>query len=143
MTALVFYEKPGCAGNARQKRLLRAAGVELEVRDLLAEPWTAPRLRAFFGDLPVAQWFNRSAPRVKSGDVDPDRIGAEGALALMLAEPLLIRRPLLEWRDWRAVGFDMAAIGRALALREVPAAPADIESCRSAAHHCATPEVQA
>lgn len=26
MAHLVFYEKPGCAGNARQKALLRAAG---------------------------------------------------------------------------------------------------------------------
>ena len=34
MAKVVFYEKPGCGGNARQKRLLVQSGHELEVRDL-------------------------------------------------------------------------------------------------------------
>ena len=72
MATLTFYEKPGCQGNARQKALLRAAGHQLHVRNLLTEPWTPERLRQFFGALPVAQWFNRNAPAVKSGEVNPD-----------------------------------------------------------------------
>ncbi len=48
MTAIVFYEKPGCLTNARQRRLLEAAGHQVVRRDLLAEPWTAGRLRDFF-----------------------------------------------------------------------------------------------
>lgn len=68
MATLTFYEKPGCQGNARQKALLRAAGHQLNVRNLLTEPWTPERLRQFFGALPVAQWFNRNAPAVKSGE---------------------------------------------------------------------------
>ena len=48
MSTLIFYEKPGCANNARQKRLLLDAGHELVVRDLLSEPWTAQRLQEFF-----------------------------------------------------------------------------------------------
>ena len=31
MTHLTFYEKPGCAGNARQRALLRAAADDKEV----------------------------------------------------------------------------------------------------------------
>ena len=54
MAELTFYEKPGCQGNARQKALLRSAGHQLTVRNLLTEPWTAERLQGFFGDLPVA-----------------------------------------------------------------------------------------
>lgn len=45
MATLTFYEKPGCQGNARQKALLRAAGHQLHVRNLLTEPWTPERLR--------------------------------------------------------------------------------------------------
>lgn len=41
MTRIVFYEKPGCGGNARQKAVLAAAGHELEVRDLPRRQWTA------------------------------------------------------------------------------------------------------
>ena len=118
-----FYEKPGCANNSRQKRLLEAAGCRVLAHDLLREPWTADRLRAFFGDRPVAQWFNRAAPRVKSGAVRPDDLDAATALSLLLAEPLLIRRPLIEVAGWRTVGFDAAELERQLGVRFASAAP--------------------
>ena len=37
MAKIIFYEKPGCGGNARQKALLLASGHELEVRNLLGQ----------------------------------------------------------------------------------------------------------
>ncbi|MEE4465214.1 arsenate reductase family protein, partial [Azotobacter chroococcum] len=55
-TSIVFYEKPGCATNRLQKQLLRSAGLQLEVRNVLSEPWTPERLRPFFGDRPVVEW---------------------------------------------------------------------------------------
>lgn len=61
MPFLIFYEKPGCGGNARQRALLEAAGHRLERRNLLAEPWTGERLPDFLAPLPAPQWFNRSA----------------------------------------------------------------------------------
>ncbi|HSO84783.1 hypothetical protein [Thiocapsa sp.] len=53
MSSVLFYEKPGCLSNVRQKALPASLGHRLTVRDLLAEPWTAERLRPFFADLPV------------------------------------------------------------------------------------------
>lgn len=120
MTKVVFYEKPGCGGNAKQKALLIAAGHELEVRNLLAEPWTAERLRAYFGDKPVADWFNPSAPRVKSGAVDPTKLSADEALALMVAEPLLIHRPLMEANGKLGSGFGSARTLGLLAADDMP-----------------------
>jgi nitrogenase-associated protein len=116
MATIIFYEKPGCAGNARQKALLAASGHTLDVRSLLAEPWTAERLRSFFGTRPVAEWFNMSSPRVKSGEIRPAEITAGDALAAMLADPLLIRRPLLEADGRRETGFDAALIGAWIGL---------------------------
>ena len=78
-----------------KKRLLRAARHTLDVRDLLSWPWTAESLLPFLAPLPVADWFNRAAPRIKSGEIVPEALDAEAALALLLAEPLLIRRPLM------------------------------------------------
>lgn len=109
MARIVFYEKPGCAGNLRQKQLLENAGYTVLVRNLLTEPWTAERLRGFFGARPVAEWFNRNAPKVKSGAVIPKALDAKTAMALLLAEPLLIRRPLIETGDKRTAGFDTDA----------------------------------
>ena len=42
----------------------------VEARNLLTEAWTATKLRSFFGDLPVSAWFNRTAPSIKSGEID-------------------------------------------------------------------------
>jgi nitrogenase-associated protein len=116
MARVTFYEKPGCITNGRQKAMLAAAGHELDVRNVLAEPWTAQRLSGFFGNTPVTQWFNRAAPRVKSGEIDPARTDGDNALALMLDDPLLIRRPLMECGDWRCAGFDALAVDEAIGL---------------------------
>lgn len=129
MARLVFYGKPGCQGNARQRALLVAAGHAVDFRDLLATRWSAEGLLAFLGPLPVAAWFNRHAPALKSGQVVPENLGFETALRLLLADPLLIRRPLLEMGGERRVGFDPAALDAWIGLNGV-AVPADLgEGC--------------
>jgi nitrogenase-associated protein len=117
MAKVVFYEKPGCVGNARQKALLTASGHELEVRNLLAEPWTRETLRPFFGDKPLIAWFNQSSPKVKAGTINFVALGEEAALALMIEDPLLIRRPLMQSGDRREVGFDQAIVHAWLGLQ--------------------------
>jgi hypothetical protein len=103
---IIFYQKPGCKTNARQKQMLEAAGHAVIARSLLTEPWTAERLRGFFGSTPVASWFNRASPRIKSGEIDPAAFDAGTALAIMLEDPLLIRRPLVEAKGQKCAGFD-------------------------------------
>jgi nitrogenase-associated protein len=120
MAHVIFYEKPGCAGNARQKALLVASGHEVEASNMLAEPWTAEELAAYFGERPVAQWFNAASPRIKSGEVKPDVLAPSEALALMIADPLLIRRPLMRVGARRDCGFDMERVNEWIGL-----APAD------------------
>lgn len=135
MARIVFYEKPGCAGNARQKALLQAAGHTLEIRDLLRWPWTAESLLDFLGALPVADWFNRAAPRIKSGEIQPEALSREAALPLLLAEPLLIRRPLLEYGEQRRVGFDTEEIDAWIGLlRPGTELPRHLEGCAAGGH---------
>lgn len=110
MATIIFWEKPGCQGNARQKEILLASGHELEVRDLLAEPWTEESLALFFGDRPVAEWFNPAHPKVKAGEVVPGAFGREEALRLMVAEPLFIVRPLMQVGDERLAGFEVKQV---------------------------------
>lgn len=137
LAKVIFFEKPGCGTNARQKRALQAAGHELEVRDLLREPWTPERLSAFFGETPLASWFNPAAPKVKSGAVDPATMDAASALALMVAEPLLIRRPLVEAEGARCAGFDREPV---LSLLAGQAERADLEGCSRPAAHAPCPD---
>lgn len=133
MAKVVFFEKPGCINNTRQKKLLAEAGHEVDARNLLEEPWTAESLRPYFGSLPVAEWFNRTAPAVKEGEVDPDSVSEAEALALMVKMPLLIRRPLMQVEGECRVGFDMEAVDQWIGLA-AQNPEADLETCpRSAA----------
>lgn len=143
MAHIDFWEKPGCGGNARQRAWLLAAGHTLSVHDLLAWPWTRDTLLAFLAPLPVAEWFNRAAPKVKSGELRPETLGGDAALALLLAEPLLIRRPLMQVDAVRRVGFDPLAIDAWIGLRPTDASqsPAVAEACAMAREDmpCASP----
>jgi nitrogenase-associated protein len=116
MRHVIFFEKPGCAANARQKAALSAAGHRVEARNLLAHPWSGEELLRFFAALPVAQWFNRSAPKVKSGEVVPEAMDAATALSLMCRDRLLIRRPLMQVGHERMVGFDSTAVDQWIGL---------------------------
>lgn len=141
MSHLVFFEKPGCGGNARQRAALQAAGHTLERRNLLTAHWTAEALLAFLAPLPVPEWFNRAAPHIKSGELVPEALDAEAALALLLAEPLLIRRPLM-WNpadDSRMVGFDTAAVTAWIGLVPSAQRPSSLEGCSSPTKSCSTP----
>ena len=141
MVHIVFFEKPGCGGNARQRTALQAAGHTLERRNLLTTHWTRESLLAFLAPLPVSDWFNRAAPRVKSGDIQPDTLTANAALDLLLEEPLLIRRPLMQRtdNDSRHVGFDNAAVDAWVGLGTNPASASSLEGCASPTERCAAP----
>lgn len=97
----------------------------MTARNLLSQPWQALDLLTFFGDMPVAAWFNPAAPRIKSGEIDPLKIDAATALGLMLDDPLLIRRPLIEANGTRCAGFDSEPVLSLLGGD----APRDIQGC--------------
>jgi nitrogenase-associated protein len=133
MATIQFFEKPGCGGNARQRALLQAAGHQLQRRNLLTQAWTAESLLAYLAPLPVAGWFNRAAPRVKAGEIVPETLSADAALALLLAEPLLIRRPLMQREDGaRLVGFDLAEVAAFVGLADAAPPGAALEGCVAA-----------
>lgn len=118
MTTVLFFEKPGCSHNIRQKLWLAASGHTVLVKNLLKEKWNRRELRPFFGDLPVALWFNMSAPRIKSGEINPADLDADTALTLMMNDPLLIRRPLIKVNDVSRVGFDTEEIRTWIGLND-------------------------
>jgi nitrogenase-associated protein len=128
MATVTFYEKPGCINNTRQKKLLAAAGHQVVAKNLLTEDWIAVHLRTFFGTLAIRDWFNYSAPAIKHGEVEPDKLTEQEALALMLENPLLIRRPLMQVGDRLMAGFDQQAVDNWIGLTETETT-SDLESC--------------
>lgn len=106
MAKVIFYGKPGCGGNTRQKKVLAASGHEIDDRDVFSTPWTSATLLEFLGDLPVTGWFHPNASRVKSGEISPETLSREQAMALLLGDIRLIRRPLLESGGVKVAGWN-------------------------------------
>jgi len=132
MALITFYTKNGCMTSAKQLDLLRHSGHQVEVSDLLVHPWTPEELLSSFGAMTVAEWFNPNSPRVKSGEIEPARYDGATALALMLSDHLLIRRPLMESGGRRMCGFDPVKVHAWVGLvapDEAIARRADFQTC--------------
>jgi len=139
--SVAFLEKPGCINNTKQKAWLRERGVKVDAIDLLTYDWSKEKLLGFFGEMPVSEWFNYSAPRIKSGEVVPEQLTPEQALQAMLEEPLLIRRPLLQKGEERRVGFEEEAIALWLDIPLGHSTRKIGETCPQPTRPCTTGEV--
>jgi nitrogenase-associated protein len=114
-----FYEKPGCINNARQKSMLESNGHTVIAHSILSEQWNFENLRVYFGSLPVNQWFNMAAPEVKTGAVNPYDFTETAALEAMMADHLLIRRPLIEVNGEYICGFDNELVNQLFNNKDV------------------------
>jgi len=130
MAQIIFYEKPGCINNTKQKKLLRDAGHIVIAKNLLTEDWSDKPLSllTFFNEMPVNQWFNRSAPAIKQGIIDPDKLDTHQAISVMLSDPLLIRRPLMQVGNEKRAGFNEQDIDSWIGLNS-QTDQIDLESC--------------
>ncbi|QDF29290.1 ArsC/Spx/MgsR family protein [Halarcobacter anaerophilus] len=114
--SVTFYEKPGCAGNKKQKEVLSANGVDFEVKSMLSTNWDIKTLNSFFQDLSKEQIVNQFAPKIKSGEINIKKLTKEQLVELMIKEPLLIKRPLIQVNDIKICGFDIPKLNKALNL---------------------------
>lgn len=132
MARVIFYEKPGCMNNSKQKKMLLLAGHQLDCRNLLKEKWDKEQLLKYFSSMPIASWFNPSAPDIKSGKVKPETLSEEQAIELMIHKPILIRRPLIcvhiGLRAEYRVGFKIQDIDHWIGLAKIPHHD-DLETC--------------
>ncbi|MCU7939655.1 MAG: nitrogenase-associated protein [gamma proteobacterium symbiont of Bathyaustriella thionipta] len=135
MNTIIFYEKTGCVGNQQQKHSLTAWLRDsnkdndfcLEVRDLLNTHWTQTELLSFFSGKPIKQWFNQSEPKVKSGEININYLSQQQAIDLMLSDPILICRPLLQYNSLKQSGYVDGPVLAALGIFLTP--ETDLQSC--------------
>ncbi|MCW8820774.1 MAG: arsenate reductase family protein, partial [Sulfurovum sp.] len=114
MKIILFYEKPGCSTNAKQKKSLKDTGCMVITRNLLKFEMHKDELLTYLKHRSLQEWFNPNAPKIKSGEIDPKDFSLEEALELLLHDPILIRRPLVSINGHRMCGFDPKAIEDAL-----------------------------
>lgn len=111
---VVFYEKPFCAANAKQKQILRSSGCTLIERNLLEHGLETDELRSFMGDKKVVDWFNPAAPAIKNGEIIPSELDEVSAMELLMSDPILIRRPLMMIGSEKLCGFDEKKVSKLL-----------------------------
>ena len=111
---VIFYEKTGCAGNQRQKKVLTSHSISFDVCSLLDTKWDEKSLGLFFDNLSNIQMVNESAPKIKNNQIDIDTLTKEELITLMCQDPILIKRPLLEIGEEKICGFDIEKINQIL-----------------------------
>ena len=109
-----FYEKTGCSGNAKQKELLKSHNISFIVKSLLDTPWSKETLSEFFKGLELVDMFNPFAPQIRDKEIDITKLSKDEAISLMIKNPILIKRPLLEINGTKICGFDIEKINELL-----------------------------
>ncbi len=89
-------------------------GVELEERDFFADPLSDQELRDLIGNSPARQIFSWNSPSFKKLGVTRESLDDDRLIQLMLDEPRLIRRPLVQVGGEVFAGTDKQAMARAL-----------------------------
>ena len=110
----LFFEKSGCGGNARQKELLKKHNITFEVRDLLNTKWSYEDLVGYFDGLEIVDMFNSFAPQVRDREIDITKLSKDEAINLMIKNPILIKRPLMQINGAKICGFDIDKINQLL-----------------------------
>lgn len=105
MADIIFFEKPGCINGKKQKAILLAAEHYLTCVDILSYAWTMEKLLKYVDGKEAVEMMNHTAPAIKSGEISPENLTFTEALDLMVAHPILIKRPLIEVDGMHIQGF--------------------------------------
>lgn len=105
MADLIIWHNPRCSKSREAKGILDEAGVDYEERRYLDEPPTAEELDAVLSALGKEPWdIARLGERVaKQLDLRDEPHDRARWIELMVANPVLIERPIIVAPDGRAV----------------------------------------
>ena len=95
------------------KASLSQDGVELNERDFFKDSFTEEELRDLLGDTPPADVFSWRSPSARKLGLDRDTVSPDELVSLMVDEPRLIRRPLIQVEGQLIVGTDKKAMAEA------------------------------
>jgi arsenate reductase-like glutaredoxin family protein len=89
---------------------LSQKGVEIVERDFFQDVFTEEELGALIGNRPVSDYFSFRSPSFRKMGLDKDQLSDNQLLKMMVEEPRLIRRPLIQSGDDLVVGTDKKAM---------------------------------
>ena len=113
---MILYGIRNCDTMKKARAWLDGHGVAYEFHDYKTAGIDEARLRAWEKELGWEKLLNRAGTTFrKLPDADKAGIDADKAIALTLAQPSMIKRPVLDLGERRIVGFDPAVYAAAVA----------------------------
>ena len=105
-----MYGIKNCETIKKARAWLEARGVAYDFHDYTTAGVDEARLRGWVAELGWEKLLNRAGTTFrKLPDAEKEGLDADKALALMLAQPSMIKRPVLDLGGRRLVGFDAKA----------------------------------
>lgn len=112
---MTIYGIRNCDTMKKARTWLDARGAAYTFHDYRTDGITRDQLEAWVAELGWEVLLNRAGTTFrKLPEADKAGLTAEKAIALMLAQPSMIKRPVLDLGSRRLVGFDDAAWRAAL-----------------------------
>jgi len=112
---VTLYGIKNCDTVKKARAWLDARGIAYDFHDYKSTGIDAPRLRAWIDEFGWERVLNRAGTTFRKLP-DGEKVGLDAgkAVALMLAQPSMIKRPILELDGRRLLGFDAQAWAEAL-----------------------------
>jgi arsenate reductase len=112
---MILYGIRNCDTIKKARAWLDARGVAYTFHDYKTAGIDVARLRGWARELGWEKLLNRAGTTFrKLPEADKEGLDEDKAVALMLAQPSMIKRPVLDLGDRRIVGFDSAVYAAAL-----------------------------
>ena len=104
---IVVHGIPNCDSVRRARAWLTERGLDHRLRDLRAEPPEEAEVRRWAEAVGWERLLNRRGTTWR-GLAEIERAGVDegGAVALLAAHPLLVKRPVIDWGTAVTVGVD-------------------------------------
>ena len=110
-----MYGIRNCDTIKKARAWLDARGIAYDFHDYKLAGIDEGRLRGWAAELGWEKLLNRAGPTFrKLPDAEKEGLDEDKAVALMLAQPSMIKRPVLDLGDRRLVGFSEVAWAAAL-----------------------------
>lgn len=106
MSSTIIYGIPNCDTVKKARTWLTSAGVAFDFHDFRKDGLDAGRLQSWIDALGWEVLLNRNGTTFRAlPDTDKAGLDAPRAAALMLAQPAMIKRPVVEHAGTVLVGF--------------------------------------
>ena len=107
MIPIIFYEKPNCKNNIKQKKELSSLGFKVLATNILQTKFSKEQLMSFFKNHDIKKCINKNAPDIKHNKINISELSSNALLELMIKNPILIKRPLMSLGSQKFCGFQL------------------------------------